>query len=322
VYKKRLLMAVVAGTTAATQAATLNVAVDAYVPYDQTTPENTTSEIRGTLRVTAGAVFTPVSLDIIGGSGVNGISNPDAPSGELNGDVYFDGGSISVGSINVGLAGRLFVNEASAATSVQADGPVVINANFSVTGSPATYVASGLTTVSAGATLSTGTISFGTSFAQLAGEGTVSAISFALGEGVVSPGAGEFDTGTLTLASSAVDLNDVMLVADVSLGGTDVLAIDGTASGLLQVLPIGFETLTEADVLNHGPFVFLTADEMAADFLILGGNEIYNDLDEVIGYMVIETTPTSAYFTYEPVPEPAAVGAVAIGLLMGRRRRG
>lgn len=311
----------IAGSAGMLQASTLVVPRDTYVGYTSLTSP-TDADVSGTLRVMSGSVFTPNTLDIFDG----GMVNPAAPSGEENGDVYFDGGSISIQSITItGPAARVFVNNLVAAESVNNGADVYVNDNLFVTGGSATYSTSGRTSVSSTGTLRVGTFSQTDSLAELNGHGLVWADTFDFsGPGNVSPGAGASDPGTLTLrSSSTIDMEGVNLVIDLDpVNGSDELNIVGTVSGNINLLPLIVYS-DPADLAAHGPFVFLTADNMLATFTNLdpGATDIYNEDLELVGHMVLQTNATSAWFEYQPVPEPVLGLLMTSGIWAGLRRR-
>ncbi len=320
--KVMYVAAIAIGTAGSTQAAPLVVGVDDRLEYSGTLAAPDTATVEGTLRVVAGASFTPASLDLVGSGQPNG--NPNALFDELNGDAYLDGGSISIGAINVGSTSRLIVNDTSSAGSVLADGFVVVNGSLSVTGSPGTYTTSGQTTVGPGATLTAATVTYSSDSAEINGEGNVVATSFNLGQGKIAPGIGGGDAGTLMLTSSSINLTNTALDLDFALTDSDQLAINGAVTGVVPVLAKGFLGMTPAEVISHGRFMFLTATTMSADFDVLYPEfaEIYEeDGITFAGNMVIETNATSAYFTFQPVPEPATLGVMSLGVLAMRRRR-
>lgn len=319
--KKLMTAAVAIGTAGPLQAASLNLEVDDYLEFSSLSSPDS-SQVEGTLRVVNPAQFAPATLDIIGGIGLDGTNNVNAPSGERNGDVYFDSGAISVGQITLSAAGRLFVNGTSTVVSLAADGPVVVDANLFVTGSPECYSSSSSTAVLAGATIDAESFTFTADVSEISGDGTVEAVSFALGQGKLSPGTGEFASGTLTLVSSSIDLTNVALQLDFAPAGSDLVAIEGEATGFVPVLPVGFDQFTPAELASDGPFVFLTADSLTADFLLLdeGLLEVYEG-PALVGHMVLGTNSTSAYFTYQPVPEPATLGLLSLVVIACTRRR-
>lgn len=318
--------AIVIGTAGATQAATLSVEVDHYLEYDATLSSSDSATVEGTLRVIGGSDFKPSTLTALGGVGINHPFNSSAPAGELNGDVYLDGGTIDVAEITVSSnAARLFVNSVTTASSVVGNGDVFVNDTLSVLGGEKTYISSTQTTVSANALLKAGSFTFTSAASSLEGDGTVDAGSFSFGgQGQLSPGVGSFVPGTLSLVSAGpIDLQDILLVLDFTPSDSDLVAVAGSVEGTAQVFPLGFSLLSEAEIVSHGPFVFLTATVMNAQFVCDASFlEIYKeDGITLAGHMVIETDATSAYFTFQPVPEPATLGVLSLGVLAMRRRR-
>jgi hypothetical protein len=311
----------IAGSAGILQASTLVVPRHYYVPYTNTISP-TDVDVSGTLRVMSGGVFHPNTLDIFNGGTVNSA----APSGEENGDVYFDGGSISIQSITItGPAARVFVNSLVVAESVNNGADVYVNDNFFVTGGAGTYSTSARTVVSSSGVLRVGTFEQTDSLASLQGEGQVWADTFDFsGPGHIEPGIGAWDPGNLTLkSSSTIDLNEANLILDFDpYVGSDHLTIDGNIGGSINVLP-SFVYSDPSELSGHGPFIFLTANTMSATLNLVDPSytEVYDNDLNLVGHMVLKTNSTSAWFEYQPVPEPVLGLLVASGVLAGLRRR-
>jgi hypothetical protein len=296
-----------------------------YEEFDDTDVTLTDVIVEGTLRIKHPGVFAPQTLSVgLDGAG-NGTLNTSAPDGEWNGDVYFDGGTANIGTINAGQGTRLFVNDTVTGDSLTTGGEVIVSAaTLTVSGAMTT---SNRISVASGGTVDTGSFEFGSSDSLIEGTGLISAGSFALGMmGSIKPGGDA--VGAITLQSpTAVDLTDVIMQIDLSDPSLDIdhLIVDGDVTGSLFVFPIGFQTLaaTPAELAANGPFVFLTADSISDLPINLDPSliEIRDENDVLLGNMVLGMTATTAYFTYHPVPEPAAMGLLSIGVLaMGRRR--
>lgn len=311
----------VVGSVGISQASTLVVPRHFYVPYTNTISP-TDVDVSGTLRVMSGGVFHPNTLDIFDG----GMVNSAAPSGEENGDVYFDGGSISVQSITItGPAARVFVNSTMTAESVNNGADVYINDYLYVLGGPATYSTSARTVVYSSGILRVETFQQTDSLASLQGEGLIWADTFDFsGPGQIEPGIGASDPGNLTLkSSSTIDLNGANLILDFDpFVGSDHLTIDGTIDGNINVLPL-FVYSDPSDLSGHGPFIFLTANTISATFNLVDPSytEVYDNDLNLVGHMVLKTNSTTAWFEYQPVPEPVLGLLVASGVLAGLRRR-
>ncbi len=317
----------VLSTAVTAESSLLTVAVDEYAEFTSSTAPGTTVDVLGTLRVLAGAEFTPDNLNVglVTANNGDGNEDPDALPGDLNGDVYFDGGAISSSVITTGDKTRVFVNTFSSAASVTSEGEFFINAAFGVSGA---YQTSNRTTIASGATLTAATFSFseaGSPNAVLDGTGTLSAgiVDFAFGD--VSPG-GPTEIGTLTIESAAVSFADALISVDLAnpAPSWDQIIVNGniTAGGI--VLPMGFEQFTAAELEALGTITFITADSIAGEFMVLDPEfqNIYDDNAELVATMEIHTTSQSVYFQYTPVPEPTVLGVagLAISALVRRRR--
>lgn len=313
----------IAGATEVLQASTLIIARDVYVNYTGSISP-TDVDVSGTLRVNGLSYFGPYTLDIFDGGGVN----PAAPSGEQNGDVYFDSGTFWMQYITLsGPVARLFVNTMVYAESVtNNEMDVYVNDAFNVQGTIGIYTTSGRTSISSTGNLRAGTFQQDGSLASLQGEGQVWADTFNFGAnpGQIEPGIGGSDPGNLTLKSAnTIDLNGADLILDFDpLSGSDKLTIDGDIVGNVDLLPL-FVYSDPSDLSSHGPFVFLTADTMSATFTLLDPSytEVYDNDLNLVGHMILKTNSTSAWFEYQPVPEPVLGLLMASGMWAGLRRR-
>jgi hypothetical protein len=291
------------------------------------------SAVGGTLRHKTTGIITVNNL-IVAEGGIVELTRPNAANlatsaGTLSGNILLNGTATFRGGIAGDNAGHVL----TITSNITGVGGVTTTGQVGTVLLAGTNTYGGLTTVSAGSVLVTGSISgaVAVNTGVLAGSGSVGAVTVGA-NGVISPGAtpttvgnglGTLSTQALSLTGTAQfrlgintntlqsDLTNVTGNFSLDLGGTTVLSL--TDAGTNAALSAGttFTLIDYSGAWNGGTFASRPDDSV----FTLGANQYQ------ISYNGLSGTDSAVVLTVVPEPTSATLLLASAGLFVGLRRR-